>query len=86
VSSVKIRWRDAGAILNNHGGRPFLPRWVAYMNIWAGLLYFPAALPLFLQARSVRPQRHPRLYVPLARFRTLGRLLQSKMGATAGNP
>lgn len=58
----------AGAILTNHSGRPFLPRWVAYMNIWAGLLYFPAALLLFFKRGAFAYNGLLALYVPLAAF------------------
>jgi hypothetical protein len=58
----------AGAILTNHSGRPFLPRWVAYMNVWAGLLYFPAALLLFFKRGAFAYNGLLALYVPLAAF------------------
>ena len=67
-AAVVTRVRDAGAILTNHSGRPFLPRWVAYMNVWAGLLYFPAALLLFFKRGAFAYNGLLALYVPLAAF------------------
>jgi hypothetical protein len=42
-------WIMAAAILGDHNVPSIYPRWVAYMNIGAGFLIFPAALIAFFQ-------------------------------------
>src|SRR5262249_16421792 len=39
----------AGAILQDHSDSPVYPRWLAYVNVWAGLLFFPGCLLIFFK-------------------------------------
>jgi hypothetical protein len=39
----------AVAIFRDRSARPVFPRWVAYVNVWAAVLYAPSALMLFFK-------------------------------------
>ena len=40
----------AAAILGDRSARPFFPRWVGFFNIWAGIIYSPAALTIYFKS------------------------------------
>jgi hypothetical protein len=40
----------AAAILQNRSGRPVIPRWVAYVNLWVAILLIPATLIPFVKS------------------------------------
>ncbi|MFE3001766.1 hypothetical protein ACFXG4_43155 [Nocardia sp. NPDC059246] len=58
----------ACAIFTNRSEHRLLPRWIGYVNIWAGLLYFPAAMLLFFKRGVLAYNGLLALYVPLAAF------------------
>jgi hypothetical protein len=58
----------AAAILQDKSERPFYPRWVAYLNIWAGLLYVEASLILFFKHGAFSQDGFAVFYVPVAIF------------------
>ena len=58
----------AATILLDKSERPWFPRWVAYLNIWAGLLYVEAALILFFKHGAFSQNGFAVFYVPVAIF------------------
>jgi hypothetical protein len=40
----------AAAILGDKSPRPCFPRWVGFLNIWAGIVYAPAALTIYFKS------------------------------------
>jgi hypothetical protein len=47
---------------------PAFPRWCAYVNVWCGLLLFPAAMILFFKTGPLAYNGILALYVPLLAF------------------
>jgi hypothetical protein len=48
--------------------RPWYPRWVAYLNVWAGLLYIEASLILFFKHGAFSQDGFAVFYVPVIVF------------------
>jgi hypothetical protein len=61
-------WAMAAAILMDKSERPFYPRWIAYLNFWAGLLYIEASLILFFKHGAFSQDGFAVFYVPVAVF------------------
>jgi hypothetical protein len=40
----------AAAILGDKSAQRFFPRWVGFLNIWAGIIYAPAALTIYFKS------------------------------------
>jgi hypothetical protein len=47
---------------------PAFPRWCAYLNVWLGVLLFPAAMVLFFKSGPLAYSGLIALYVPLVAF------------------
>ena len=58
----------AAAIFLDRSERPAFPRWVGYLNIWAGLLYIEACLILFFKHGAFSQNGFAVFYVPVAIF------------------
>ena len=58
----------AAAIFLDRSERPAFPRWVAYLNIWAGLLYIEACLMLFFKTGAFSQNGAAVFYLPVAVF------------------
>jgi hypothetical protein len=61
-------WALAAAIFMDRSERQWFPRWVAYLNVWAGLLYIEAALILFFKHGAFSQDGFAVFYVPVAVF------------------
>ena len=58
----------AAAIFLDRSQRPAFPRWVAYLNIWAGLLYIEACLMIFFKTGAFSQNGAAVFYLPVAVF------------------
>jgi hypothetical protein len=58
----------AAAILLDRSARPWYPRWVAYLNVFAGVLYIEAALILFFKHGPFSQNGFAVFYVPVVVF------------------
>jgi hypothetical protein len=52
----------------DHSDQPVFPRWCAYLNVWCGILLFPAAAILFFKTGPLAYNGVFALYVPLFGF------------------
>jgi len=58
----------AAAIFLDRSERPWYPRWVAYLSVFAGLMYIEAALILFFKHGAFSQDGFAVFYVPVAVF------------------
>ena len=58
----------AVAVLTDDTGNPVYPRWVGYVNIWAGLLYIPGGIILFFKTGPFAWDGILGLYIPFIAF------------------
>lgn len=58
----------AAAIFGDRSERPAFPRWVAYLNIWAGLLYVEACLMIFFKTGAFSQNGAAVFYLPVIVF------------------
>ena len=58
----------AAAIFLDRSERPAFPRWAAYLNVWAGLLYIEACLMLFFKEGAFSQNGILVFYIPVAVF------------------
>jgi hypothetical protein len=56
------------AVLLDDSGTPVYPRWIGYVNIWAGLLYIPGGLILFFKSGPFAWDGILGFYIPFIAF------------------
>lgn len=58
----------AASVFTDRSDRPLFPGYIGYVNIWCGLLYFPAAAIIFFKNGPLAFNGILGMYVPLAAF------------------
>jgi hypothetical protein len=61
-------WALAAAIFLDKSERPWYPRWMAYLNVWAGLMYIEACLLIFFKHGPFSQDGFAVFYVPVVFF------------------